>query len=647
MIRSAFAILSLGMTLILSLHTQTGFSQPDSDEWIKVYFNMPSDHSVAFPGNESHDDWDLIGTLEALIDSASFSVDLNIYDFEHPRIAYALARAKQRGVRVRVVTDNHNRTDGGELDQMIWEILEDADIVSIDDDGDIYDSDGSIIDHDLVNDGADMHNKFAVIDHLPDSPHDDYVWSGSTNLTYTGAYNTNHTIVIKDADIATVYTEEFEQMWGGSGDIPDPEKARFHKDKENVSQNVFDVGGTRVEVYFAPINRDRTKPSVSDRLVDLLRNEAQHDINFQAFAITPGIPISEQIWEQTADGHIQLRGVIDRSFYSRYESTGDIWGSPEARMGNRLILPAQETRKLHHKIILLDTEHPDSTDVGVTVAGSYNFSSNAEMNNDENTLIIFSDKITNQFYQDLMGVISRAQGTTHPPAPEIDPEQWYDIYSITDGSRFEIEVVPGFGYGVRFLGVDVPSIYAGGDSARFYSGAAADYLQTILEGRKVRIKGYDGGVPDSRYNAFQAYVEMEHEDGPVSLNKLLLEKGYGTTSVYYRQHTDSARAFNEYENRAKDNELGLWRAPDKIGTKVLRAQELDTGNPLNVVFPVNLNTADSATLQLLPGIGPAYASRIIDYREEHGGFNSIDEITNIRGIGPKTLQRLRPIVTID
>lgn len=618
-----------------------------SKEWIQVYFNMPADHSVASPGNESNSNYDLIESLESLIDSATTSIDFCIYDIEEARIAHALARAKNRGVRVRVVTDNHNRNDAGEYDLEIWKILALAGITSIDDDGDIFNPDGSISDHDLVNDGSDMHNKFAVIDYLSPSPEDDYVWTGSTNMTYTGNYNTNHTIVIKDTEIARVYTEEFEQMWGSDGDLPDPKRAKFHKDKQNVSQNVFDVNGTKVEVYFAPINRERTKPSVSDRIVMLIEEEAQHDINFQAFAITPDIPISQKMWGKSDDTGIKLRGAIDRRFYSRYRSAGDIWGSPEATADNRMILQANELRTLHHKVILLDTEHPDPDDIGVTVAGSYNFSMNAEMNNDENTLIIFSDEITNQFYQDFMGVMSRAQEETFPPAPSIDPDKWYDIFSVTDGSKFEIFIAPGFGYSVRFLGVDVPSIYAGGDSARYFSGEAADYLQNLLEGRKVRIKGYDGDIPDARYNAFQAYVDLQYDDGPISLNKLLLENGYGTTSVYYRQNEDSIAAFKRYEEKARNNKEGLWENPDKIGTKVLRAIEVDTGSPTNVVYPININTANEATLQLLPGIGPSYAKRIVEYRMQNGGFDNVDEITNIRGIGPKTLQKLRPITTVE
>ena len=634
-------------TLVLFIRLWSSPVHAQSDEWIEVYFNMPADHSVATQNNLSNSHWDLIGSLEELIDSASTSIDLSIYDFEHPRIAHALVRAKSRGIRIRLVTDDHNRTDGGKYDLEIWKILAAGAIISIDDDGDIYNPDGTISDYDLVNDGSDMHNKFAVIDYLSPSPHDDYVWTGSTNITYTGAFNTNHTIVIKDSEVAKVYTEEFEQMWGGSGDTPEPGRSVFHKDKANVSQNIFDVGGTRVEVYFAPVNRERTKPSVSERIVELIQTEAQHDINFQAFAITPNIPISQQIWKQTASEEIILRGAIDRSFYSRYKSAGQIWGSDSARTGNRSILPANELRKLHHKVILLDTEHPDSSDVGITIAGSYNFSMNAEMNNDENTVIIYSDDITNQFHQDFMGVMKRAREEAFPPSPPIETDRWYEVFSITDGSRFEIEIAPGFGYGVRFLGVDVPTIYAGGDSAEYYSGAAAEYLQNLLEGRKVRLKGVDGNTPEARYNAFQAYVELQYDDEPISLNKLLLEKGFGTVSVYYRQKEDSVAAFKRYEESARLKEAGLWKSPNKIGSKTLRAKEVDTGSPTNVMYPININTADEATLQLLPGIGPAYSERIVQYRLENGSFKSVDEITNIKGIGPKTLQKLRPIITLE
>lgn len=63
--------------------------------------------------------------------------------------------------------------------------------------------------------------------------------------------------------------------------------------------------------------------------------------------------------------------------------------------------------------------------------------------------------------------------------------------------------------------------------------------------------------------------------------------------------------------------------------------------------PINLNEADEALLDSLPGIGPSLAKRIIRYREEHGGFSSIDDLLQVPGIGPKKLEELRDLVTVD
>lgn len=61
---------------------------------------------------------------------------------------------------------------------------------------------------------------------------------------------------------------------------------------------------------------------------------------------------------------------------------------------------------------------------------------------------------------------------------------------------------------------------------------------------------------------------------------------------------------------------------------------------------INLNTASSAELDALPGIGTAYAQRIIEYRQSNGGFKSIDEIKNVKGIGDKTFDKLKDLITI-
>lgn len=62
---------------------------------------------------------------------------------------------------------------------------------------------------------------------------------------------------------------------------------------------------------------------------------------------------------------------------------------------------------------------------------------------------------------------------------------------------------------------------------------------------------------------------------------------------------------------------------------------------------VNINTADSETLQTLPGIGEKKAADIIAYREEHGAFSSTEDLKNISGIGDSTFEKLSPHITVN
>lgn len=61
---------------------------------------------------------------------------------------------------------------------------------------------------------------------------------------------------------------------------------------------------------------------------------------------------------------------------------------------------------------------------------------------------------------------------------------------------------------------------------------------------------------------------------------------------------------------------------------------------------INVNTADAATLDTLPGIGPTKAQAIIDYREQNGPFASIEDIQNVSGIGPATYADIAPLITV-
>ncbi|CAN5451749.1 hypothetical protein BH23ACT3_BH23ACT3_02000 [soil metagenome] len=62
--------------------------------------------------------------------------------------------------------------------------------------------------------------------------------------------------------------------------------------------------------------------------------------------------------------------------------------------------------------------------------------------------------------------------------------------------------------------------------------------------------------------------------------------------------------------------------------------------------PVDVNRAGTAELETLPGVGPAIATAIVDDRERHGPFVSVDDLLRVRGIGPAKLEAIAPLVTV-
>jgi competence protein ComEA len=96
-------------------------------------------------------------------------------------------------------------------------------------------------------------------------------------------------------------------------------------------------------------------------------------------------------------------------------------------------------------------------------------------------------------------------------------------------------------------------------------------------------------------------------------------------------------------------------APLSDGQQILVPKKGATppaGTPVTGVVPggatalVNVNTADEATLETLNGVGPVLAAAIIQYRTEHGPFASVDQLDEVSGIGPATLEDLRSQVTV-
>jgi competence protein ComEA len=90
-------------------------------------------------------------------------------------------------------------------------------------------------------------------------------------------------------------------------------------------------------------------------------------------------------------------------------------------------------------------------------------------------------------------------------------------------------------------------------------------------------------------------------------------------------------------------------APEAATPVVAPVSEPEPPSPAapSVARKINVNTATQAELELLPRIGPATAKAIIGHRSLHGPFRSVQDLDKVKGIGPKTLERLAPFVTVD
>ena len=95
---------------------------------------------------------------------------------------------------------------------------------------------------------------------------------------------------------------------------------------------------------------------------------------------------------------------------------------------------------------------------------------------------------------------------------------------------------------------------------------------------------------------------------------------------------------------------GVSRATTPSGIPFAKTESGATSSNASVEYlranPVDLNKATQAQLEVLPGVGPKMAERIIAYRTENGGFKSLDELDEVKGIGEKRMATLKPLVKV-
>jgi phosphatidylserine/phosphatidylglycerophosphate/cardiolipin synthase-like enzyme len=376
------------------------------------YANSSSNHAIYLPSLV--DD-----TLVEYIKRAQETIDVAIYNMASTSalasISEALNDAAERGVKVRVIHNESTSNTGiGNLSELIPTL--ESPVPQF--------PDG----HGL------MHNKFIVFDAHATNPNLPIIWTGSTNLT-TNQINLdpNNVIIIQDQSLAKAFTLEFNEMWGSDGELPNHSESKFGPFKKDNTPHVFLVNGKRVELYFSPSD------GVNNRIVKAI-NDASGDLFVNTMLITRN---------DLADALISKfnQGVTVQVLVNEV-STSSTYGQLETALGTGIMNYEQVTGMLHHKLMF--TQSPSNSSPYV-LTGSHNWSTAADVRNDENTLIVYDADIVNQYYQEFMArynsvvsidEINRLQNVQIYPNPASESFV-IDCMSATCPSRIKFVSISG------------------------------------------------------------------------------------------------------------------------------------------------------------------------------------------------------------
>jgi phosphatidylserine/phosphatidylglycerophosphate/cardiolipin synthase-like enzyme len=338
-----------------------------SADWWQVYFVAPTkitdklseDYSInglppeIMGGSITEKLIQHIDAAKTTIHIASFETDLN-------DVAKALIRAKERGVDVRWITDDESgiladkKPGRGQ-----FSMLKKAGIKVIDDAR-----------------GALMHDKFWIFDGQT-------VWTGSTNVTISGMFEqNNNVIVIESPELASIYEQQWADMWSGKFNSKSP---------STVDQQKLTIDKTNIQILFSPEDK------AISQIIPYIQG-AKKSIRFMAFTYT-----QEQLGKAMLDAmenNVVVTGV--------FESTGS---DSEFSQMTPLFCAKAPVRQdgnpafLHHKVIIVDERF--------VITGSLNFTDNADQSNNENVIIIDNAAIAKLYTAEFQ----RVWAVAHDPEP--------------------------------------------------------------------------------------------------------------------------------------------------------------------------------------------------------------------------------------
>ncbi len=331
-------------------------TQSASTGTMQVFVNHPFDASVAAPAGNSPtllQGVAIENKIIALINAATTSIDVAVYNINRTPIVLALNAAATRGVKVRYVY--HIASANTALSSSSFPKIG-------------------------VNSAKLMHNKYLVID--AGSVNSSYVWTGSLNWTDNQMLDDyNNMILIQDQSLARAYTIEQDEMWGGTGATPNAATSLSGSSKSDNTPHFFKIGGKDVQLYFSP--SDATDARIGDVIAS-----ANTTLEFALLTFTSN-NLGTQVRNAKFAG-VVVRGLVD--------NPNDQNSQVAMLQGVGVnVVDAVTPGIYHHKFCIVDATNTASDPTVVT--GSHNWSSSANTGNDENTLIIHDAAIANQYLQ--------------------------------------------------------------------------------------------------------------------------------------------------------------------------------------------------------------------------------------------------------
>ncbi|MDJ0799998.1 MAG: DUF655 domain-containing protein [Calothrix sp. MO_167.B12] len=430
------AILVLALSITACQKVKTGDRRPGlveplpQDPLVQVYFNhSPSSQYLEPYRQQTRQGDDLEKQIIETISQAQSTIDIAVQELRLPKVAQAIVKKHQEGVKVRLILENNysrpwSSFTAAEISQFTpRERQRYTDFRKfLDIDGDNQLSPAEINHRDalvilnnakipIIDDREDgsrgsglMHHKFVVVDSR-------FVIITSANFTLSGTHgdfhkpnslgNANNLLKIDSPELASILTTEFNMMWGDGPGGQNNSKFGIHKPVREA--RTIELGDSKITVNFSPHSPRRIWSLTSNGLIGKQLELAKKSVDMALFVF------SEQrfanILENRHQQGIQVRALIDPGFayrpYSegmdmmgvalsnkcKYELDNRPWKNPITTVGTPL-LPKGDL--LHHKFAIVDQN--------TVITGSHNWSTIANHNNDE-TLLVIENPVVAAHYQ--------------------------------------------------------------------------------------------------------------------------------------------------------------------------------------------------------------------------------------------------------